>query len=156
MSRSPVSCVKNIQFNSEQILIMNTNNNNEMNNSNQREDFETLWNRRQQSWQERATKAAPGDEAMLRMAEKARHQASATETPAITITKRRNRWLPYAAAATLVIGVATIGLTRHGETDMALPIAKEVNVDGQTIRFVCNNGCSAQDIVFAANQVIKD
>ena len=135
---------------------MKTNNNNEMNNNNQREAFNTLWNRRKQTWQEHATKAAPDDEAMLRMSEKARHQASATETPAITITKRRNRWIPYAAAATLVIGVATIGLTRHGETDTTLPVAKEVNVDGQTIRFVCNNGCSAQDIVFAANQVIKE
>lgn len=127
-----------------------------MDNRKRRENFDRLWNHRKLTWQERATKAAPSDEAMLRMAEKARYQASVTETPAITITKRRNRWLPYAAAASLVIGVATFGLTRHDETDTTLPITKEVNVNGQTIRFVCNNGCSAQDIVFAANQVIKE
>ena len=121
----------------------------------QREDFDTLWNLRKQTWQEHATKAVPDDEAMLRMAEKAQHQASATETPAITITKRRIRWIPYAAASTFVIGVASFGLTRHNETDTTLPIAKEMNVNGQTIRFVCNNDCSAQDVIFAVNEVIK-
>lgn len=126
-----------------------------MDNRKQSEDFNTLWNRRKQTWQEQTSIAAPDDEAMLRMAEKARYQALATETSAIIITKRRNRWLPYAAAA-LVICVATIGLIRHSKTDTPQPIAKEVDVNGQTIRFLCNNGCSAQEVVFAANQIIKE
>ena len=127
----------------------------QMDNRKPREDFDTLWNRRKQTWHEHATKAAPDDEAMLRMAEKAQHQASVTETPAITITKRRNRWIPYAAAASIVVGVAAIGLTRQNEPGSTLPVAKEVNVNGQTIRFVCNNDCSAQDVIFAVNEVIK-
>ena len=127
----------------------------QMDNRKPREDFDTLWNRRKQTWHEHATKAAPDDEAMLRMAEKAQHQASVTETPAITITKRRNRWIPYAAAASIVVGVATMGLTRQNEPDNTKPVAKEVNVNGQTLRFMCNKGCSAQDVVFAVNDVIK-
>ena len=126
-----------------------------MDNRKPREDFDTLWNRRKQTWHEHATKAAPDDEAMLRMAEKAQHQASVTETPAITITKRRNRWIPYAAAASIAVGVAIVGLTRQNEPGSTLPVAKEVNVNGQTIRFVCNNDCSVQDVIFAVNEVIK-
>ena len=127
----------------------------QMDSHKQREDFDTLWNLRKQTWQEHATKAAPDDESMLRMAEKAQHQVSATETPAITITKRRIRWIPYAAAASIAVGVTAIGLTRQNEPGSTLPVAKEVNVNGQTIRFVCNNDCSAQDVIFAVNDVIK-
>ena len=65
------------------------------------------------------------------------------------------RWIPYAAAASLVIGVAAIGLTRQGQPDNGLPVAEEVTVESQTIHFICNNGCSAQDIMLLANKVIK-
>ena len=129
--------------------------NNEINKSTDRGNFKTQWQRRQQ-WQEPARKTVPDDENFLRWAEKAR-QASAG--PDVNVkpfpTHRRNRWIPYAAAASIAVGVITIGLIRHNETDTILPIAKEVNVNGQTIRFVCNNDCSVQDVIFAVNEVIK-
>ena len=127
----------------------------QMDNRKQREDFDTLWNRRKQTWQEHATKAAPDDEAMLRMAETAQHQTSATETPAITITKRRNRWIPYAAAASILIAVAFIGWQRisGGLRNIEL---EEVSVEGQTIRFLCNSGCSADDVLHSAQNIITE
>ena len=129
--------------------------NNEINKSTDHGDFKTQWQRRQQ-WQEPARKLVSDDETFLRWAEKARQASAGPDVNIIPFpTHRRNRWIPYAAAATLVIGVATFGLTHHNETDTTLPIAKEVNVNGQTIRFVCNNDCSAQDVIFAVNDVIK-
>ena len=129
--------------------------NNEINKSTGRSDFKTQWQRRQQ-WQEPARKLVSDDETFLRWAEKARQASAEPDVNVIPFpTHRRNRWIPYAAAATLVIGVASIGLIRHNEIDTTLPIAKEVNVNGQTIRFVCNNDCSAQDVIFAVNDVIK-
>lgn len=127
----------------------------QMENHKQREDFNTLWNRRKQNWQEYATKAAPDDEAMLRMAETAQHQASATETPAITITKRRNRWIPYAAAASILIGVAVIGWQRISSGLRHIEF-EEVSVEGQTIRFLCNSGCSADDVLQSAQNIITE
>ena len=130
--------------------------NNEINKGISRDDFNTQWQRRQQ-WQEPARKSVPDDETFLRWAEKAQQ---AFEEPDVNVipfsTRRRNRWIPYAVAASIAVGVAAIGLNRPNQPDNPLPVAKEVNVNGQTIRFVCNNGCSAQDIVYAANQVIKE
>ena len=126
-----------------------------MNTNTQREDFKTQWQRRQQ-WQELAEKSAPDNETLLRWAEKAQQDSAEPNTDAFPfLTHRRNRWVPYAAAASIVIGVAAISLNRQGETDDTLPVAKEVKVGGQTVRFLCNNGCSAQDIILSASEVIK-
>jgi hypothetical protein len=46
-------------------------------------------------------------------------------------------------------------MTRSSQPNDELPIAEEVIVESQTIHFVCNNGCSAQDIMLMANKVIK-
>ena len=126
-----------------------------MNTNTQREDFKTQWQRRQQ-WQELAEKSAPDNETLLRWAEKAQQNSAGPDADAFPfLTHRRNRWVPYAAAASIAIGVVAIGLSRQGETDDTLPVAKEVKVGEQTVRFLCNNGCSAQDIILSASEVIK-
>jgi len=126
-----------------------------MNTNTQRDDFKTQWQCRQQ-WQEQAEKSAPNDETLLGWVEKAQQASAGPNTDAFPfLTHRRNRWVPYAAAASIVIGVAAIGLNRQGETDDTLPMAKEVKVGGQTVRFLCNNGCSAQEIILSASEVIK-
>jgi hypothetical protein len=33
--------------------------------------------------------------------------------------------------------------------------AQKININGQNVRFLCNNGCSAQDILVSANDIIK-
>lgn len=126
-----------------------------MNTNTQRDDFKAQWQRRQQ-WQEQAEKSAPNNETLLRWAEKAQQDSAGPDVDAFPfLTHRRNRWVPYAAAASIAIGVAAVGLNRQGKTDDTLPVAKEVKVGEQTVRFLCNNGCSAQDIILSASEVIK-
>ena len=126
-----------------------------MNTNTQRNDFKTQWQRRQQ-WQEQAQKSAPDDEALLRWVEKARQTSAVSEVNVIPFpSPHRKRWIPYAAAASIAVGVTIIGLTRQGQPNNALPATKEVTVGDQTIHFLCNNGCSAQDIILSASEVIK-
>ncbi len=124
-----------------------------MNPSAQHDGFETQWRRRQQ-WEEQVEKSMPDDKTFLRWAEKAQQIPAGSEVNVISF-HRNKRWMSYAAAASLVIGVAVFGLTRRGQPDNRLPVAEEVTVESQTIHFVCNNGCSAQDIMLLANKVIK-
>lgn len=126
-----------------------------MNAQQQRDDFQTVWERRKQNWQEQAKKTLPDNATLLHLSELARQQAQKQEAVVVPITRRRNRWLPYAAAATLVIGVTTFGLTREGKPEHNLPVAEEIRVEGETIHFLCNNGCSANEVLLAANEVIK-
>ena len=126
-----------------------------MNTNTQRNDFKTQWQRRQQ-WQEQAQKSAPDNETLLRWVEKARQTSAASEVNVIPFpTPHRKRWIPYAAAASIAVGVTIIGLTRQGQPNNPLPATKEVTVGDQTIHFLCNNGCSAQDIILSASEVIK-
>jgi len=121
----------------------------------QRDDFKTQWQSRQQ-WQEQAEKSVPDDETLLRWAEDARQTSAGPEMSIIPFpTHRYNRWIPYTAAACIAIGGVAIGLNRQSTSENALPVAKEVEVGGQTVRFLCNNGCSAQDIILSASEVIK-
>lgn len=120
----------------------------------QHDDFKTQWQRRQQ-WQEQAEKSAPDDETLLRWVEKAQQTPAAPYVNILFPTHRNNRWIPYTAAACIAISVVAIGLNRQNKTENALPVAKEVEVGGQTVRFLCNNGCSAQDIILSASEVIK-
>ena len=62
--------------------------------------------------------------------------------------------MPYAAAAGLLIGVVLFSWRMQNDASR-MPVAKEVKVGGQTVRFLCNNGCSAQDVLLSANEVIK-
>ncbi len=121
--------------------------------STQRDSFEAQWQSRQQ-WKEQAEKWAPDDKTFLQWVEKAQQDPTGSSANLIPI-HRNKRWIPYAAAASLVIGVAAIGLTRQSQPESGLPVAEEVTVESQTIHFICNNGCSAQDIMFLANKVIK-
>ena len=126
-----------------------------MNTNTQRNEFKTQWQRRQQ-WQEQAQKSMPNDETLLHWAEKARETYAMPEVNVIPFPSRhRNRWIPYAAAACIAVGVAAIGLNLQNETESSLPVAQEVKVEGQTVRFLCNNGCSAQEVMLSANEVIK-
>lgn len=129
--------------------------NNTMNTKRQNDDFQTAWEHRKQNWQEQAEKALPDDDTLLRLAERARQQAQPHTAVAVPITRRGKRWIPYTAAACIAVGVTAISLNRQEETDDTLPVAKEVTVEGQTIHFLCNNGCSAQDIILSASEVIK-
>jgi hypothetical protein len=124
-----------------------------MNPSTQRDDFKTQWEHRQQ-WENQAEKTVPDDKTFLQWAEKAQQDPAGLEANVIPLHRTR-RWIPYAAAASLFIGVAAIGLTRQGQPDNGLPVAEEVTVESQTVHFICNNGCSAQDIMLLANKVIK-
>ena len=134
------------------------NNINTSNASTQCDDFKTQWQCRRQ-WEEQAEKLTPDDKTFLHWAEKAQQDPAGMGTMLLPLHRTR-RWIPYAAAASLVIGVAAIGLTRQGQPENGLPengfpVAEEVTVENQTVHFLCNNGCSAQDIMLLANKVIK-
>lgn len=130
----------------------------EMNADKTQNDFQSQWERRKQSWRQDAELHAPDDATILEMTQRAYSASAVPEENIMPVTiKRRGRWIPYAAAASLITGISVIGLTHQDKTGGRLqpPVAKEVNVEGQTLRFMCNNGCSAQDVLFAANDVIN-
>ena len=121
----------------------------------QHDGFNNQWQCRQQ-WEEQAWKSAPDDKTFLQWAEKAQQDPAGWGTNVVSFSSHRNRrWIPYAAAASIAIGVTIIGLTHTSQPNDGLPVAEEVTVESQTIHFVCNNGCSAQDIMLLANKVIK-
>ena len=102
-------------------------------------------------------KSVPDDKTFLLWVEKAQQTPGVSEVTVSPLPLYRSRrWIPYAAAASIAIGVAIIGLTRTGQSNDGLPVAEEVTVESQTIHFMCNNGCSAQDIMFLANKAIKE
>jgi hypothetical protein len=129
--------------------------NKKSNTDSKRDDFKTQWKRRQQ-WQEQTQKSVPDNETLLRWAEKAQETYAKPEVNVIPFpSHHRNRWIPYAAAACIAVGVAAVGLNHQNKTNGTLPEAQEVKVEGQTVRFLCNNGCSAQEVMLSANEVIK-
>jgi hypothetical protein len=124
--------------------------------STQQNDFETQWRHRQQ-WEERAEKSVPDDQTFLHWVEKAQQASGISEVNVTPLPLHRNRrWIPYAAAASIVIGMAIIGLTHTGRSNDGLPMTEEVTVESQTIHFMCNNDCSAQDIMVLANKAFKE
>ena len=126
-----------------------------MDNNKQHGDFQSLWERRKHSWHEMEAKAAPDDETILRMADHASRQAVTSEAAIIPFAARhRHRWIPYVAAASLVTGVALVSLNRQKSINNPTPQVQTVEVEGHTMFFMCNNGCSVQDIIYAANDVI--
>ena len=134
---------------------MDNNNNNKTMNPKRSDDFQTVWKRRKQNWQQQTEKTLPDDATLLRLAELAQQQAQQQKAVVVPITRRRKRWIPYAAAACIAVGVAAIGLKLQDETANPLPETEEVTVGDQTIHFLCNKGCSAQDVVLSAIEVIK-
>ena len=133
---------------------MDTNNNNTMD-PKRYDDFQTVWKRRKQDWQKQAEKTLPDDVTLLHLAELAQQHAQQHEVVGISINQRRKRWIPYAAAACIAVGVAAIGLNLHDDTVDPLPETEEVTVGDQTIHFLCNKGCSAQEVMLSAIEVIK-
>ena len=125
-----------------------------MNAQQQRDDFQTVWERRKQNWQEQANKTLPDNATLLHMAELARMQDQQQGAVVVPLTRRRNRWLPYAAAAAIVIGLVTFGLTREHQPENRQPVAEEVNVEGESMQFLCNSGCTVNEVLIAANEVI--
>lgn len=126
-----------------------------LNSRSQRDDFNAQWKRRQQ-WKEQAEMSVPDDDTFIKWAEKAQQNASDEEINITTSPIHPNRrWIPYVAAASVIIGMSVIGLTRQGQHENSLPVAEDITVEGQTIHFICNNGCSAQDIILSAFEVIK-
>ena len=128
---------------------------NEINKGTDHGDFKTQWQRRQQ-WQEPARKTVPDDETFLRWAEKARHASAEPDVNVIPFpTHRRNRWIPYAAAASILIAVAFIGWQRISGGLRHIEL-EEVSVEGQTVRFLCNSGCSVDDVLHSAQNIITE
>ena len=126
-----------------------------MDNNKQQDDFQLLWERRKYSWQEMEAKAVPNDETILRMADHASRQDVTSEAAIFPFNSRhRQRWIPYVAAASLVTGVALVSLNRQKSINNPTPQVQTVEVEGHTMFFMCNNGCSVQDIIYAANDVI--
>lgn len=129
-----------------------------MNANQNRDDFRQLWERRKQTWQNENDMNVPDDTTVLKMAELARQVSPDRDENIVPISLgRRGRWIPYAAAASVLIGVGVIGLTYQSETpnQPQLLKAQKININGQNVRFLCNNGCSAQDILVSANDIIK-
>ena len=134
---------------------MDTNNENKTMNAKRNDDFQTVWERRKQNWQQQAEKTLPDDATLLRLAETARQQSQQQTAVVVPLTRPRKRWIPYAAAACIAAGLTVVELAHQSQPDNELPVAEEVTVEGQTIHFLCNNGCSVQDILLSANEVIK-
>lgn len=125
------------------------------NSSAQNDIFETQWQNRRQ-WERQVEKSVPEDDTFSKWMEKAQQVPIGSESDVSSFSfHRRRRWISYAAAASIVIAVVITGLIRPGHTDNGFPAAKEVIVESQTIHFLCNNGCSAQDIMILAGRVIK-
>lgn len=114
----------------------------------ERTDFELQWQRRQQAIHQ-VPAGIPTDEAILEMAQKAQQEAAKTVP-----MRRRYRWMPYAAAAGLLIGVVLFSWTKQNDASR-MHVAKEVNVEGQTVRFLCNSGCSASEVFHSSHAILE-
>jgi len=92
------------------------------------DDFELQWQHRQQAMND-VQNAVPSDELLLDMAKKAQKRV-----------KVKIRWISYAAAACLIFGVLLFGLTKQNTKE---------------ITFLCNSGCSVQDVIVSANRIVN-
>jgi hypothetical protein len=95
--------------------------------NNLHDDFEIQWQHRQQALNETQDRV-PGDEAILKMARKAQKE-----------DEIKKRWVPYAAAACLFLGVMLYGL-RFPNT---------------AVKFLCNSGCSIEEVIISANKIVN-
>ena len=105
-------------------------------------DFDKQWQKRQNALLE-AENSAPSDETIMSMARRAQYRPH-----------RKLTWIPYAAAASLIIGILLFEWNIQN-AKIKIPVAQEVSVEGQTVKFLCNSGCSAQDVIISANNIIK-
>ena len=113
-----------------------------MKNNNMNNDFDKQWQRRQNALHD-AESNSPSDGEIMAMARRAQYRQH-----------RKLTWIPYAAAASLIIGILFFEWNiQNAKTK--IPVAQEVSVEGQTVKFLCNSGCSAQDVIISANNIIK-
>ena len=113
-----------------------------MKNDNMNNDFDKQWQRRKNALHE-AENSAPSNETIMAMALRAQYRPH-----------RKLNWIPYAAAASLIIGILFFGWNIQN-AKAKIPVAQEVSVEGQTIKFLCNSGCSAQDVIISAKNIIN-
>lgn len=99
-------------------------------------DFEIQWQRRQNALKD-AQNSAPSDEVMLNMTKIAQNRTFVQEMS--PVRHRRHLWIPYVAAACLLVGVLLYGL----------------HLPNKEVKFLCNSGCSAQDIIISANKIVN-
>lgn len=90
-------------------------------------DFEKQWQRREEALQE-AQNNVPSDEVILNMAKKAQIK-----------NKGNFRWIPYVAAACLFLGVMLLGTKKQHKEP----------------KFLCNSGCSVQEVIVSANRIVN-
>lgn len=102
-------------------------------NAKRNDDFQTVWERRKQNWQQQAEKTLPDDATLLRLAETARQQSQQTAV-VVPLTRPRKRWIPYAAAACIAAGLTVVELAHQSQPDNELPVVEEITVEGQTIQ----------------------
>lgn len=99
-------------------------------------DFEIQWQHRKNALKD-AENNAPSDDVVLNMAKIAQNRAFAQEMS--PVRHRRLLWIPYVAAACLLAGVLLYGL----------------HLPNEEVKFLCNSGCSAQDVIISANKIVN-
>ena len=105
-------------------------------------DFDKQWQRRQNALLD-AENSAPSNKTIMAMARRAQYRPH-----------RKLTWIPYAAAASVIIGILFFEWNIQS-AKTKIPVAQEVSVEGQTVKFLCNSGCSAQDVIISATNIIK-
>jgi len=116
-----------------------------------RTDFEKQWQRRRRALQA-SLHDAPSDDAVLAMSMNAQQEIPLEEGTLVS-RRPRLRWIPFAAAASVFVGVSIIGIAQWKKKPQ-LPVAEVVTVDGQAVRFLCNSGCSADDVIQSARNIM--
>ena len=104
-------------------------------------DFEKQWERRRQAL-DNAAQTAPDEERMRLWAKLAR-QPQPTQAENGTVLRRvRPRWVLVGGGIRMF----------HAQTP-ASPEAEMVILDGKQVYFLCNNSCSAAEVVQAAEEM---
>ena len=88
-----------------------------------------------------AAQTAPDEKRMRLWAKLARQPQPAQAENGTVLRRVRPRWVPYA-------GISMF----HAQTP-ASPEAEMVNLDGKQVYFLCNNSCSAAEVVQAAEEM---
>ena len=115
-------------------------------------DFEKQWERRRQAL-DSAAQTAPDEERMRLWAKLARQPQPAQAENGTVLRRVRPRWVPYAAAAACVTVLIGGGIRMFHAQTPASPEAEMVNLDGKQVYFLCNNSCSAAEVVQAAEEM---
>ena len=118
-------------------------------------DFEKQWERRRQAL-DNAAQTAPDEERMRLWAKLARQPQPAQAENGTVLRRVRPRWVPYAATAACVTVLVGGGISMFHAQTPASPEAEMVNLDGKQVYFLCNNSCSAAEVVQAAEEMFDE